>query len=57
MATTRVIKRFIKDEKGVTAIEYALIASIVSISIVASLGTLKAGLNTIFNNVNSGLTK
>lgn len=57
MATTRLIKRFIKDEKGITAIEYALIASIVSISIVASLGTLKTGLNTIFNNVNSGLTK
>ena len=57
MATTRVIKRFIKDEKGVTAIEYALIASIVSISIVASLGTLQTGLNTIFNNVNTNLAK
>jgi Flp pilus assembly pilin Flp len=35
------IKRFLKDEKGATAIEYALIAGIIGIGIVASLGTLK----------------
>ena len=57
MAIARLIKRFIKDESAVTAIEYALIAAIVSLSIVASLGTLETGLNTIFNNVNTGLTK
>ena len=51
------IKRFLKDENGVTAIEYGLIAGIVAISIVVSLGTLKTGLNTIFNNVKSSLTK
>jgi pilus assembly protein Flp/PilA len=51
------IKRFLEDEKGATAIEYALIAGIIGIGIVASLGTLKTGLNTIFNNVNTSLTK
>ena len=56
MTTARLIN-FLKDESGVTAIEYALVAAIVSISIVVSLGTLKTGLNTIFNNVNTGLTK
>ena len=55
--TIGLIKRLLKDEEGVTAIEYALIASIVAIGIVASLGTLKTGLNTIFNNVNTNLTK
>ena len=57
MAISRLIKKFIKDKSGATAIEHALIASIVAISIVASLGTLKTGLNTILNNVNSNLTK
>jgi pilus assembly protein Flp/PilA len=57
MAIARLIKRFVKDEKGATAIEYALIAGIIGIGIVASLGTLKTGLSTIFNNVNTGLTK
>jgi Flp pilus assembly pilin Flp len=46
------IKRFLEDEKGATAI-----AGIIGIGIVASLGTLKTGLNTIFNNVNTSLTK
>ena len=57
MAIARLIKRFIKDESAVTAIEYALIAAIVSLSIVVILGTMKAGLNTIFGSVNTGLTK
>jgi len=55
--TTHLVKNFLKNESGITAIEYALIAGIVSISIVASLGTLRTGLNTIFNNANTGLTK
>jgi pilus assembly protein Flp/PilA len=57
MAITRLIKRFIKAEKGATAIEYALIASIVAIGIVVSLGTLKTGLNTLYTSVNTSLTK
>jgi Flp pilus assembly pilin Flp len=34
-ATTELIRGFARDERGTTAIEYALIASIISISIVA----------------------
>jgi pilus assembly protein Flp/PilA len=53
MRTT--IYRFINDEQGATAIEYGLIATIVGIGIIASLTTLKDGLNTVFSNVNTNL--
>ena len=48
---------FLMDESGVTAIEYALIASIVGVGIILGLTNLQTGLNTIFNNVNTNLTK
>jgi pilus assembly protein Flp/PilA len=51
------VKRFLEDEKGVTAIEYGLIAAIVGVGIIVGLGNLKTGLNTLFNNVNTKLTK
>jgi pilus assembly protein Flp/PilA len=52
-----VITRFAKDESGVTAIEYGLIAAIVGVGIIAGLTTLKTGLNTLFGTVNTSLTK
>jgi pilus assembly protein Flp/PilA len=39
-ATTELIRGFARDERGATAIEYALIASIISISIAAVAVTL-----------------
>jgi pilus assembly protein Flp/PilA len=51
------IKRFLKDEKGVTAIEYGPITAIVAVGIIVGLGNLKTGLNTLFNNVKTNLTK
>ena len=52
-----VMTRFAKDESGVTAIEYGLIAAIVGVGIIAGLTTLKTGLNTLFGTVNTSLTK
>ena len=50
-------KRFASDESGATAIEYGLIAAIVGIGIVVGLGALRDGLNSLFNNVNTQLSK
>jgi pilus assembly protein Flp/PilA len=52
-----VITRFAKDESGVTAIEYGLIAAIVGVGIITGLTTLKTGLNGLFATVNTSLTK
>jgi pilus assembly protein Flp/PilA len=52
-----IITRFVNDESGATAIEYGLIAAIVGIGIIVGLGNVKTGLNNLFNNVNTQLSK
>jgi len=52
-----VVTRFVKDESGATAIEYGLIAAIVAVGIIVGLTNLSTGLNTLFNNINTKLTK
>lgn len=42
---------FAKDQSGATAVEYALIAAIVFLGIVASVSSLRQPLNEIFENV------
>jgi pilus assembly protein Flp/PilA len=54
--TRRAAGRFLADERGATAIEYALIASGIAaaiISIVFGLGTTIT--NNLYNKVNTGL--
>ncbi len=52
-----ILLRFLNDSSGATAIEYGLIAAIVGIGIVVGLTQLQSGLNTLFGNVNTQLTK
>jgi len=52
---TTVFKRFIKDESGATAIEYGLIAAIVSIGLIATLRGLKTNLSSTFSKVGTAL--
>ena len=47
---------FVKDEDGATAIEYGLIAALVSVAAIGALSALGDSLNTIFNMVSSELT-
>jgi pilus assembly protein Flp/PilA len=44
-------RRFVKDDSGATAIEYGLIAALVSVAIIVALGTLGNNLNTTFSTV------
>ncbi len=48
--------RFVSDESGATAIEYGLIAAIVGVGIIFSLGTLKDALETTFNTTSTAMT-
>ena len=50
------IARFAKDESGATAIEYGLIAALVSIAIIAALQTLATNLNSTFSAVSTSLS-
>jgi len=47
---------FLREEDGVTAIEYGLIASLIAIAIIAALIAVGGGLNTIFQRVVTALT-
>lgn len=43
--------RFLKDEEGVTATEYGLIAALVAVAIIIGANTLGTNLNTLFTDV------
>jgi pilus assembly protein Flp/PilA len=45
----------IKDEAGVTAIEYGLIAALIAVVIIGALTTLGGSLSTLFNNIASSI--
>jgi pilus assembly protein Flp/PilA len=49
------IKRFLMEEDGVTAIEYGLIAGLVAVVIIVALTTVGSGLNSIFGTVSNEL--
>jgi pilus assembly protein Flp/PilA len=48
--------RFLTDESGATAIEYALIATLVSVGIISSLNSFSAGLADVFSTVSTAMT-
>jgi pilus assembly protein Flp/PilA len=48
--------RFTKDESGATAIEYGLIAALVSVVIIGALTVVGTNLQTTFNSVSTALT-
>jgi pilus assembly protein Flp/PilA len=47
--------KFVKDDSGATAIEYGLIAALVSVAIIAILSTLGDNLNATFKAVADNL--
>ncbi len=51
----KMLNQFVKDESGATAIEYGLIAALVSIAAIAALTTLGTQLSAIFTQVATAL--
>ena len=49
------LTRFWRDERGATAIEYAMIASGVAVAIAATVTSLGSGVKGLFNNVSTAL--
>ncbi|WP_319483543.1 Flp family type IVb pilin [uncultured Cohaesibacter sp.] len=46
---------FLKDESGATAIEYALLAGLIGVGIVAAAGTLKDAIVALFGRIETAL--
>jgi pilus assembly protein Flp/PilA len=52
----KLIQSFAKDEDGATAIEYGLIAALVSVAAIGALTAMGNSLSTMFNTVSSALS-
>ncbi len=53
----KTIQKFARDNKGVTLIEYGLIAVLIGVAVVAILGTVGTNLNTTFSKVSTAIVK
>jgi pilus assembly protein Flp/PilA len=51
----KLIRSFVRDDSGATAIEYGLIAAGISVAIIVAVNTLGTNLNTTFSSVSAQL--
>jgi pilus assembly protein Flp/PilA len=49
------IRKFVRDESGATAIEYGLIAACISVAIIAVVQGVGTKLNTTFTKIDTAL--
>ncbi len=49
------VRNFLSDESGVTAIEYALIASLIAVAIIGAVTTVGTNMKTVFTEVGAQL--
>lgn len=50
-----IFARFAQDESGATAIEYGLIAALISVVIIGVVATVGTNLTTVFTNIGTAL--
>lgn len=48
---TKIFARLLKDESGATAIEYGLIAALISVALITGASALGGSLNNIFDGL------
>jgi len=53
---SKLFARFLKNESGATAIEYGLIAALISVAVIAGAQVIGPQLDTTFNNIGTALT-
>lgn len=49
------LRRFRKDERGATAIEYGLLAALIAVAIIVAVATLGKNLSNLFTNVSTSI--
>ena len=50
------LKTIVKNDDGVTAVEYSVLAVLIITAIVLAMGTFSGGLNTAFGHISTKLT-
>jgi pilus assembly protein Flp/PilA len=53
----KIIKKIFKKENGATAIEYGLIAALISVAAIAAMTTLGTNLTNTFTKVGNNINK
>jgi len=53
---TKIFARFMKDESGATAIEYGLIAALISVALITGATTLGNSINNTFQSVSTKMS-
>jgi pilus assembly protein Flp/PilA len=49
------VRNFLSDESGVTAIEYALIASLIAVAVIGVVTTVGKNVSTVFDEIGTTL--
>ena len=52
---TAVFRQFLTNDRGATAIEYALLASLISVAVIAAMQMTATSLNNVFSEVSTAL--
>ena len=55
LQTMAILARFMNNDDGATAIEYALMASLIALFIIAAVQTVGTKVSTVFTEVGNGL--
>jgi pilus assembly protein Flp/PilA len=52
---SRLVSLLVRNESGVTAIEYSLIAALIAVAAISALGVVGASISSTFNTIASSL--
>ncbi|MCW8916385.1 MAG: Flp family type IVb pilin [Magnetovibrio sp.] len=55
LLSSSLLSRFIKCERGATAIEYALIAALIAVAIISALNLFATSMGDMFNEVSDAV--
>ena len=55
MQLTQIVQKFVRDEEGVTAIEYGLIAALIAVFIIVSVTIVGSKLAAVFTAISDAI--
>jgi pilus assembly protein Flp/PilA len=50
-----VVRRFVRDERGATMVEYGLLVALVAVAVIGAVTALGGSINTFFETADNGL--
>ena len=55
MGSIMILRKFLKDESGATAIEYGLIAALIAVVIITAVTAVGTSLSSTFNTISTSV--